>query len=510
MSVQNLILWAKSGDVRFIILSVVLAILAVPAVTRLVTTVRFHASLRYFRNAAGAKSLAPRLPPLVPYNIPILGHALIFIDSTPGRFHRRMQEHFSANPHIGCVSVLLAGQRAHVLADAGIVQRLFKARGLTREQFTRDIMVKGNGLSEEDDLKAHVTQHPDGLTTRARNEDMNSKYLLRQQAVNVLTTEFMENFQRQLKLKVETALPDTSSSKEIALYLFIRDNMFTASTTAVFGTEIFKHIPDIDKLFWPFSDGLLERLIQLGKRAAPEAYSSLDTLLDKWEQWNKYVDAERMYTKLGLGPRGRASFDMGFMFALNSNAIPAASWMICHLLQPHNAELLAHVRAEIDRARSPSSGSIDIAALLNDCAYLNSCLHETMRCYVDVLITRTLSEDHTLDHYILNKGDIIIAPAYLSHHDPRFWSSRSSSKGTAATAATTGPPPENVWFGERFLKHDPATGQVTFSTAGTGGKFFPFGGGTYLCPGRVFAKQEVFGSIAAFLSLFDVEFVDQD
>lgn len=59
---------------------------------------------------------------------------------------------------------------------------------------------------------------------------------------------------------------------------------------------------------------------------------------------------------------------------------------------------------------------------------------------------------------------------------------------------------------ERFLKHDEKTGEITFSTVGTNGRFFPFGGGTYVCPGRVFAKQEVFGAVAAFLATYDVQF----
>ncbi|RMZ90601.1 hypothetical protein DV736_g2165, partial [Chaetothyriales sp. CBS 134916] len=515
-----------NSEIQLILFSLVLAILAIPAVTWLVSTIRFHSSLRYFQNAAGAKSLVAHLPPLLPYNMPILGHALAFLSNKPGSFHRRMQRHFAAHPHVGCLSVLLAGQRAHILADADLIQRLFKARGLSRERFTRDIMVKANGLSLEDDFNAYVMVHPDGLTHAAMNEEVNKKHLLPQPAVNVLTSQFMEVLQQRLKLKAEP-FSDRSSSKEIPLYLFVRDNMFVASTTALHGSEIFKHNPDLNELFWPFVDGTLARLFQLGRFVAPDAYKALDTILDRWEQWYKHVQSQanrghttdadadwdpltgarairarqRMYQKLGLSERGCASFDLGFMFGLNSNAIPATGWTLCHLLQPRNAELLAHVRSEVERARNPTDGSINMASLMGDCTYLNSCLHETMRCYVDVLITRTLTEDFTLGQYLMRKEDIIIAPSYVSHHDPVFWSQ-------APVCSSSSSRPENVWYGERFLKHDAATGKVSFSTAGTAGRFFPFGGGTYLCPGRMFAKQEVFGAIASFLSLFDVEFVE--
>ena len=197
-----------------------------------------------------------------------------------------------------------------------------------------------------------------------------------------------------------------------------------------------------------------------------------------------------MYEKLELSDRGRASFDLGFMFGLNSNAIPATGWTLLHLLQPSNADLLQHVRREVDRARQPD-GTIDISTLMGS-MYLNSCFHETMRCYVDVLVTRTLTEDLILEQYHMRKGDIIIAPSYIGHHDA-YWNE-------------SGVPLEDVWYGERFLKQDEKTGEVSFSTAGTNGKFFPFGGGTYVCPGRTFAKQEVFGGVAAFLAAYDVTF----
>ena len=114
--------------------------------------------------------------------------------------------------------------------------------------------------------------------------------------------------------------------------------------------------------------------------------------------------------------------------------------------------------------------------------------------YVDVLVTRTLNEDLTLNQYHMKKGGIIIAPSYLGHHDTDAWEKDDM-------------PSEKVWYGERFLQQDEKTGKVTFTTAGTNGRFFPFGGGPYICPGRVFAKQEVFGAIGAFLLAYDIEFV---
>lgn len=180
--------------------------------------------------------------------------------------------------------------------------------------------------------------------------------------------------------------------------------------------------------------------------------------------------------------------------SLNSNAIPATGWTLAHLMKPSNKELTRHIRKEVDSAKK-ADGSIDVNALVG-MPYLNSAFHETLRMYVDVLVTRTLDEDFTLDDYHMKKGGIIIAPSYLAHHDVGpAWEQNNM-------------PSETKWFGERFLVQDEKTGKVTFTTTGTNGRFFPFGGGAYICPGRVFAKQEVFGALAAFLLAFDTEFIE--
>ena len=46
-----------------------------------------------------------------------------------------------------------------------------------------------------------------------------------------------------------------------------------------------------------------------------------------------------------------------------------------------------------------------------------------------------------------------------------------------------------------------------FTLAGTAGKIFPFGGGKSICPGRVFAKQEVLAAVAMVLLNHDIQVV---
>jgi cytochrome P450 len=162
-------------------------------------------------------------------------------------------------------------------------------------------------------------------------------------------------------------------------------------------------------------------------------------------------------------------------------------------MRPSNSKLLAKIQGEVERSVGPN-GTILVNTLVG-MPYLNSAFNETLRVYVDMLLTRTLDEDLTLDEYHMPEGGIIIAPSFLGHRHPTAWSNDNQ-------------PHESVWYGERFIKIDDKSGEATFSTAGTSGRFFPFGGGVYACPGRVFAKQEVFGAIATFLLEFEVQFVE--
>jgi cytochrome P450 len=163
--------------------------------------------------------------------------------------------------------------------------------------------------------------------------------------------------------------------------------------------------------------------------------------------------------------------------------------MLMHILSPTNPpELRSWVMDEIKSAQR-EDGSIDIPLLLK-LSLLNSMFHEVLRVYIDLLIVRQVDADTTIGPHIVHKNEVIMAPSWLSHRNAEHF-----AKPDAFDPA-------------RFLVDDPETGKMKFSTAGLTGKFFPFGGGHYMCPGRTFAKQEVLGAIAVLLLNFDIEFVE--
>ena len=169
-----------------------------------------------------------------------------------------------------------------------------------------------------------------------------------------------------------------------------------------------------------------------------------------------------------------------------------------HILNPKgDPTLFGRVMVELKKAEN-LDGSVDIPILINS-PLIQSIWTETLRLSTDVLVTRNLAEDTTLpldddgNTFIkMNKGDSVFAPCWISQHDPKTWFDDRA-------------PPE-VFYADRFLIPDPEDpDQHVFSMTGTNGKFFPFGGGRTICPGRVFAKQEGLGALAMILLRFEFE-----
>lgn len=293
------------------------------------TAITYRLSLHRFSDASSSK---PRPPPRLPYSLPFLGHALSFSSTTPGAFFRKLQRSFSAHPNLGVLSLVLAGQNAHIINSPDLVTKLFKTKGVSRERFNRDIMIKAMGLGVEDDRKTYGNPEGGSLFGKA-NHDLNTDFLLSQGPVNVLTSKFMEVLEEELARSCEKG-----KELEVPFYEFLRERMFLSSTTALYGSEIVKMNPELSKYYWDFDNGVLARLYGVPKFMTPESYRSLDFMIDRWEQWVKVVRSKygdeppqgiewdqlmgslvvrqrhRMYHDFGLSDQGRASYDLGFMF----------------------------------------------------------------------------------------------------------------------------------------------------------------------------------------------------
>lgn len=133
-------------------------------------------------------------------------------------------------------------------------------------------------------------------------------------------------------------------------------------------------------------------------------------------------------------------------------------------------------------------------------------------------------------NYVVEKGKIILASIYFSHRDTTHW-----NQGRLLPNGDYEHPITSFWA-ERFLVYpnNPLSGPVKpdsheqptaegnsppithtdseakYSIEGLKGVYIPFGGGTNICPGRHYAKNEMLAVVAMMLWAFDFEIVDKE
>ena len=137
-------------------------------------------------------------------------------------------------------------------------------------------------------------------------------------------------------------------------------------------------------------------------------------------------------------------------------------------------------------------GTLDISTLLSSSPLLQSLWTEVLRHYCDNMIMRDVVEDTTIplddqgSKWIkAAKGDMIISPCWVAHHDPAHWQD------------------ENTFVADRFVGEHHAGAKLNALAGAPTAKMYPFGGGKSICAGRIFAKEEAIVTVAQLLLSFD-------
>ena len=212
-----------------------------------------------------------------------------------------------------------------------------------------------------------------------------------------------------------------------------------------------------------------------------------------------------------------------YLPSLNANAVPATIWFCLELIQ--DQKLLARVRQEVDKARTPAASDtmgagFDLAKLCDN-PLLQSCFAETLRLYMNVALMRTPDKkDFTLGRWRFPRHKLIVLSSRTAHYNTDLWNAGTPEK----------PHPLNEFWADRFLVYpgDPSSGPLRvgagsnekkvkalreakeqngpiFSIDGLAGGWIPFGGGQHMCPGRFFAKNEMVAAFAIISSEYEIE-----
>lgn len=403
-------------------------------------------TLRHWLSINPRNQVAARLKPVpIPYTFPWLGHTLNFLTPSPGRFFFSLLSW--APRERGACELLLAGQRTYILFSPTAVQALFKVRRhvASRQNFHKTFLVNGTGMSNRDH-EMMVSK-----ATKAKfEEDLHLGFLLNETAVSELTRAFVCFFKQEIDSARGSV--EENEGREVGLYAWLRPIMMRASVTAFMGQHIVNIYPQITDDFLEYDKGILDLVFGVPRLFKPRPYEAQERMLQGFIRWIQVVDKETdnrkpdtqdpeeewepswgsrysrarqaLWRERGMSQSGRASVrqpapfenvvesacrtsatdliytqvELGFVFGLNSNAVPATAWMLMHILDPRHPHLLPQVLREV-RAAAPvnTDGSkleaaLDVRQLVTS-PLLQSIFHEVLRVYVDVLVAREINED---------------------------------------------------------------------------------------------------------------------
>lgn len=135
---------------------------------------------------------------------------------------------------------------------------------------------------------------------------------------------------------------------------------------------------------------------------------------------------------------------------------------------------------------------------------LQSVYAEVLRMRISLLLNRTPAQsDFHFGKWVFRRGRFITLSTQIAAHDAEAWGPERTQGGKK---------PLDRFWAERFLV--PAAEQKDleakeFSLDGLSNAWIPYGGGSFMCPGRHFAKQEMMGSVAVFKAYYDLEITDK-
>ncbi|KAF5631729.1 cytochrome p450 3a7 [Fusarium sp. NRRL 52700] len=417
------------------------------------------------------------------------------------------------------IRMRLGNVHAYLIHGTRNVQQVFRcSKELTFEEFALRVAQKVKRLPAKD--AALVAKDISGSSrlplTETREEDriwrkfheIYEFHLIGASAVSALTELFIDT------MIDELSTVGTQGPIEIGIDEFMKHHMFRASTIALAGRKVFDIDPNFADVFWDYDEdfmsllyGIPKFLCRKGSNARDNCLETVKGYLDQgWQNldwracqeqnpdWepnfgSKLVrEREVAMEKYGIGLDGRASFQMGLIWSINSNAIPMTSWIIIEILR--RPEIFKRIQQEVARVFDKDTKQVDIVAL-KKLPLLNSVYFECLRLRSSVFVVRKLRNSIELDGYTLKEGNLVLAPSYLAHNAPEVWSSSAH-------------PPEEFWP-ERFIKKG--------NSGISAGNYFPYGGGAAMCPGRNYAKQEILSAVVLFFAHFEIEplrFVDRD
>ncbi|KAK0459099.1 cytochrome P450 [Desarmillaria tabescens] len=421
--------------------------------------------LVFLHQRRSAQARALNEPPLLPYWIPFVGHALWY--------GRRSNEVYVAarffSPDSRPVSVTLMGQRIYIVTASKDVSAVYRAKSLSFNNLILwglgavfNISQEGrNAIAYEPDHSSSLLENSHGFFRDALKEGS---------ALNHFTTSFLDCLRLELA-KEDVKINASQEGMKIHLRDWARTILGTASTIAMMGPQILEEEPNLLKYNWQFDLDQVSFTLGLPRFLIRRQHANREKLIHAFEKVYKDRDTklqdaiwwipgrQRMLVEAGM----TSDYDIGASTlpvwnGLQTNSNPAAFWLLLHIVTIPG--LADRIRKSIAPAFDSEGKVTNLDLMVNDPLF-RSTYNETLRLYSTSISTRN----------------------FRPHHwDADVW----------------GPDVEK-FVPDRFIRES-ANGLIKGDAKLTR----PFGGGTSLCPGRFFASNEIISFVGAILLKYDI------
>ena len=261
-----------------------------------------------------------------------------------------------------------------------------------------------------------------------------------------------------------------------------------------------------DSAFPLLYGGLPHFLLRKGLDARERMVRTLQTLRADSAPW--HVARQELMVASPPNPRPKTDLkdfgcsQLGQLWALQGNTIPASFWTLFFLLQ--NPAAMKKVQAELNEAVAqarrddPNAHRMNVELsrdALKKLVVLDAVISESLRMATGSMMLRRATTDLVLDlptgPLPVKSGASIAIYPFITHHDASLFAS-----------------PDEFQL-ERFLDLPVENGTMTdVNGVKVPHAFLPFGSGISMCPGRHFARNEIKIFCVTFLSAFELEAAD--
>ncbi|KAL8725779.1 MAG: hypothetical protein Q9166_007144 [cf. Caloplaca sp. 2 TL-2023] len=486
-------------------------------------------------------------PPTLPYSLPILGHLLLYLyDAT--QLASSITRTFGPS---AVARLNFLQKEIYVISGAEYLNAVWKnTKGLTSTNGINLALHNMFNTSKQDMKffeadKSGITHDPHPQSSTSPENRV--FYLMHKATVDCLAGSHLtlaaQRFESALRRNIDGVPVQDEWVEMDDLFEFLRPLISCSTVEAMCGANFLKAFPDFVATFWTFNNKMPRLLQGYPRWMIPRAWQARDRCISTMRQWRKITNDENFdgnvmiqrrwdyFSKMqGLSDDGVACSDLGILWGMNSNSVPATFWLFWHLIR--DRELLGRAASEVNTSRIVQTTmplSFDTTKLCQQ-PLLQSSYAETLRLYVAVyLIRKPEHTDAQVLDYKVPKDKMITISSAVAHMDKRnwnlgmleehpvqeFWADRFLTYGSSTSRSTTASftMSSSPTAGSSTSTDVPATSikatnnpaEPKFSLNGYSGAWIPFGGGIHQCPGRHWVKLQMLLSFAMISSAFDIE-----